>query len=113
MTTRDNVYKSKRVILSISSARGNQGIFKTRNPSTGFKGQIRYTATIPTIPPPQNMFRAFGNLNNFYSSTHYNSATSDQSPITLDAPPPRNTDNTYIQSRNYEQFIKSTPQFKL
>ena len=61
-------------------------------------------------PPPQNMFRAFGNPNNFYSSTPYNSAIRGQSPSTLDASPPQNTDNTYTQSRNYEKFINSTPQ---
>ena len=46
-------------------------------------------------PPPQNVFRTFGNPDNFHSSTPHNSATRGQ-PSTLDAPPPRNTDNTYI-----------------
>ena len=47
-------------------------------------------------PRPQNVFRTFGNPDNFHSSTPHNSATRGQSPSTLDAHPPRNTDNTYI-----------------
>ena len=48
---------------------------------TGFNGWICYTATIVTVTIASNVLRVFGNLNSFYFSKPYNSATRDKSPF--------------------------------